>query len=195
MNKLDKEFEKGVKLLKENKLEASLKVFSKLIESTPDRADFYSERGVVYFHMNKRNESLADMDKAVELEPLKSYRYSSRAFIRGHFKDIDNAIKDYQKAVELDPEDAIAHNNLGLLEEQLGYHKQAKDRYKIADDLSVDGRSDKGLQGEEIKARNIQKEIDEAKEKSSFLNEIKSLGSKEGRNSFLRFIKSGFKEV
>lgn len=195
MNKLDKEFEKGVKLLKENKLEKALNVFNRLIELEPNCADFYSERGVVYFHMNKAKESIADMNKAVDLQPMKSYRYSSRAYILGHFKDIEKAIADYKKAIELDPEDAIAQNNLGMLEEQLGYHKQAKERYKLADGLAIDGRSEQGIQGEKIVARNIQKEIDLEQANKSLWKELKAIGSKEGRASFLRFLKSGFKKI
>jgi Flp pilus assembly protein TadD len=38
--------------------------------------------------------------------------------------------------VELDPEDAVAHNNLGMLLEQQGYKKEADDRFARADKLS-----------------------------------------------------------
>ena len=45
------------------------------------------------------------------------------------------AIEDYKKALELDPEDAVTWNNLGLLEEQLGYQEQARERYRVSDEL------------------------------------------------------------
>ena len=47
------------------------------------------------------------------------------------------AIEDYKRTVELDPEDAVTWNNLGLLEEQLGYQEQAKERYRVSDDCSA----------------------------------------------------------
>ena len=49
--------------------------------------------------------------------------------------DLRGAIEDYKRAVELDPEDAVTWNNLGLLEEQLGYQEQAKERYRVSDEL------------------------------------------------------------
>ena len=46
------------------------------------------------------------------------------------------AIEDYEKAIELDPEDAVAFNNLGLVEEKLGRKEKAKDYFEKADSLS-----------------------------------------------------------
>ena len=137
------------------------------------------------------------MDEAVRLQPLKPYRYSSRAYIRGHFKLTQEAIADYEKAIELDPEDAVAQNNLGMLQEQLGYKNEAKKRFEIADDLMENpkGNTDVGIQGEPLEARNIQREINEAKKNESLWNELKSLKSKEGRASFGKFVKSGFKNT
>jgi tetratricopeptide (TPR) repeat protein len=44
--------------------------------------------------------------------------------------------KLYEKAIELDPEDAVAYNNLGLVEEKLGRMEKAKDNFEKADSLS-----------------------------------------------------------
>lgn len=195
--KNDKKYDKGVKLLKAEKFVEALKVFDELIREFPQNADYWSERGVVYFHMQKRNESLADMNKALELQPTKSYRYSSRAYILGHFGQTKAAIEDYQKAIDLDPDDAIAHNNLGLLEEQLGYKEKAQNRYKRADELDKNnfGQSDRGIEGEPIDARNIQKEINAEKAEKTLWSTLKSIGTKEGLSSFKRYIISGFKET
>ena len=45
-------------------------------------------------------------------------------------------ITDYEKAIELDPEDAVAFNNLGLVEEKMGRMEKAKDYFEKADSLS-----------------------------------------------------------
>jgi tetratricopeptide (TPR) repeat protein len=197
MNLKDKRYNDGVALLKAEKFEAAITHFNHLINDFPDEADFYSERGVVYFHMKNKKASLADMDKAVELQPLKSYRYSSRAFIKGAFKLTKEAISDYAKAIDLDPDDAVAQNNLGLLEEQLGYQKSSLKRFKIADELAErqPGSSDQGIMGNEINARNIQKEIEAENDRKNIWTELKSIGSKDGINSFKRFISSGFKKT
>jgi tetratricopeptide (TPR) repeat protein len=193
----DKKYQKGVELLKSEKFDKALLLFNELIEEFPQNADYWSERGVVYFHMQKKSEALADMNKALELQPMKSYRYSSRAYILGHFGQTRAAIADYQKAVELDPEDAIAHNNLGLLEEQLGYKEKAQSRFTKADELDKNsfGQADRGIKGDPIDARNIQKEIDAEKAEGNLWSTLKSIGTKEGLSSFKKFIKSGFKET
>jgi len=197
MDKYQQKFDKGVELLKAGNLDKSLSVFDDLIKADATNGDFWSERGVVYFHLGKKKESLADMDEAVRLQPLKPYRYSSRAYIRGHFKMTKEAIRDYEKAIQLDPEDAVAQNNLGMLQEQLGYKKEAKKRFDTADDLMENskGNTDLGIQGEPLEERNIQQEINQAKKNQSLWSELKSLSSKEGRASFEKFVKSGFKKT
>lgn len=197
MKIMNKEFEKGISYLKSAEYQKALEVFNTLVDKDPSNAAYYSERGVVHFHLSKKHKSLHDMDKAVELEPQKSYRYSSRAYIRGHYGMIEEAIEDYQKAVDLDPEDAVAHNNLGLLLEQRGYKKYANLSFQKADELADiaanKGRTDIGVRGEEIQFKNLQKEIDAEAHKSSMLTELKKLFTKEGRSSFLQFLKSGLR--
>jgi tetratricopeptide (TPR) repeat protein len=46
------------------------------------------------------------------------------------------AIADYEKAIELDPEDAIAYNNLGIVEEKLGRKEKAQQNFNKADALA-----------------------------------------------------------
>ena len=197
MSNYQEKFDKGVELLRAGDFEKSLKIFNNLIHEQPNNAEYWSERGVVYFHLGKKKESLADMDEAVRLQPEKPYRYSSRAYIRGHFKMTQEAIADYEKCIELDPEDAVAQNNLGMLQEQLGYKKEAKKRFDIADDLMENpkGNTDLGIKGEPLESRNIQKEIEEERKNQSLWTELKSLSTKEGRASFGKFLKSGFKKV
>lgn len=190
-------FDAAVELLKAGKHTEALDIFNQLVELEPKNAYFLSERGVVHFHLKNKKQSLEDLDKALELEPHKPYRYSSRAYVLGHYGKIDAAIKDYEKAISLDPEDAIAHNNLGLLQEQLGYMEKSKGNFEKADELagivSNRGRANLDLEGEEIEARHIQKEIDEQRESQSFGREIMQVFTKSGFKSFTDFIKAGFK--
>jgi tetratricopeptide (TPR) repeat protein len=120
--------------------------------------------------------------------------------MKGHLKDIEGAIEDYKMAISLDPDDAIAHNNLGLLEEQLGFHLQAKKRFSQADELS-ELLKDSGIEMPGIshdEPRNIQKEIDEEKKqnpvKKSLVKEMMLVfTNKESRAEFFRFVRNGFK--
>lgn len=121
--------------------------YTRAIEIKPNEAEYYSDRAVAFFHTDQGQYSLADMNKAQELEPGKGYRYSSRAFIKDHLGDLDGAIEDYKVAVRIDPQDAIAQNNLGLLEEKKGYKQQSKKRFLTADKLA-DGEKEQIKRGE-----------------------------------------------
>lgn len=194
-----KRFEEGVALLKAEKFDEALAIFNQLVKDFPNSAECWSERGVVHFHLDNKTEALADFDKAAAMEPHVSYRYSSRAYIRGHYGMTLEAIEDYKKAIEIDPDDAIAYNNLGLLEEQLGYKEIAKQRFEVADHLQdgtpMGSQKHEDVQGTQISPRNIQKEIDEERENRNVWSVLKTLSTKEGRGSFKKFLKSGFKDV
>lgn len=187
--------QKGVDLIKAEKFTEALAYFSSLIEKEPNQADYYCERGVTYFYLKDKLKALKDFDRAVELQPNKPYRYSSRAYILGYFGHTEEAIEDYKKAVELDPEDAIAYNNLGLLEEKLGYKTSAVENFKKADLLKdgkqVDGTYDIGVEGKELNYNEEEKETTV----NSIWEAMGQLKTKEGRASFYKFLKSGFKEI
>ncbi|NQX91707.1 MAG: tetratricopeptide repeat protein [Flavobacteriales bacterium] len=120
---------------KEGKHKEAIELFNKLIEQGAN-PDLLHDRGVSYFHIGNKKKCLADFDSALNLQPDYSYRYSSRAFIKAAFKDTTGALEDYRKAVEMDPEDAVAQNNLGLLEEQMGWKDDRQKRFKIDDALN-----------------------------------------------------------
>jgi tetratricopeptide (TPR) repeat protein len=134
--------------------------YTRAIELNPDEAEFYSDRAVAFFHTDQGQYSLADMNRAQELEPGKSYRYASRAFIKDHLGDLDGAIEDYKVAISIDPDDAIAHNNLGLLEEKKGYKQESKKRFVTADQLA-DGEKDQIKRGETPDRWKEKNEVDE----------------------------------
>lgn len=164
----------------------------------PNNPDILNDRAVCLFHMGRKQEALSELDKGVEMQPDYSYRYSSRAYIRSAMKDIDGAIEDYKKAIELDPEDAIAHNNLGLLEEQLGYIKQAQDRFKVSDELRKILDDNQIERPQMPPARNIQRELDQEPpadiSTKAHVREVgKALSNKDDWKGFLRFVKNGFR--
>jgi len=135
INHADALFFRGLCYRKAGKFQESINDLTIVINKLPEEADLYSERGVSYFHLKDYIAAVIDMDKAVELEPENPYRYSSRAYIKAYL-DIDGAIADYRKTIQLDPKDEIAYNNMGLLSENRGNFKQAKQSFKKSDELS-----------------------------------------------------------
>ncbi|MEY5043011.1 MAG: hypothetical protein RJA19_238 [Bacteroidota bacterium] len=97
--------------------------------------DWIHDVALCHFHLGRKQEALEGLDRAANLQPEYGYRYASRAWMRQALGDLDGARADYERAIALDPEDAISHNNLGLLEEQMGYRREAQRRFQVADEL------------------------------------------------------------
>jgi tetratricopeptide (TPR) repeat protein len=114
-------------------LENALSDYNRALEINPNHANILSDRGVLHFKMKNNTLALKDFDSTVLLEPTNPYRYSSRAFIKSSMDELQGAIDDYEMAINLDPEDLVAHNNLGLVYEKLGYNKKAKKSFEKAD--------------------------------------------------------------
>lgn len=126
---------KAYSLQRTQQYEAAMEAWSSLISSDPKEAEYYAERGVCKFHLRFKS-TLEDFNTAIELDDENPYRYACRAYILDKLGDTIGAIKDYQHALHLDPENEVNHNNLGLLEEKMGYNQNAQLRFKQADLLS-----------------------------------------------------------
>ena len=196
-----KQFELGKKHMLDGSYKLALQHFDKAIKKQSDLADFHSERGVALFHLNRKKDALAALNKALMLEPDNPYRYSSRAFIKDSMGDTEGAIQDYLQCIKIDPEDAIAFNNLGMLEEKMGRKTSAKKRFKRADELislmDPEAGQIKFAPDETEKPRNIQKEINEERkqdiEKGITGIMLDVFRNKNTRKEFLEFVKSGMK--
>ena len=132
----NKTHEKAHEALKNEEIDLSIELYTKALEQNPNDCNILSDRGVAYLHAGNKELCFKDLNRAIELQPDYSFRYACRAFAKNNFGDLDGAILDYEKAVQLDKDDAVAHNNLGLLLEQKGYQKEAEERFKRADQLS-----------------------------------------------------------
>ena len=175
---------RGICYRRTGNYKASIDDFTTMLIRLSDEPTLLSERGVSFYHNNEITASLKDMDKAVELEPENPYRYSSRAYIKAKV-DVNAAIEDYKKAVELDPEDAIALNNLGLLEENAGKMKSAQKRFEKSNEII----------GYDPNKRSLKKEII-TPQKQDTLGKVMMdvFTNKTVRNEYFKFLKSFFKK-
>jgi len=167
--------------------------YTRVISVDAKDAEIYSERGVAFYHLGDLKQSLADLNRARDLEPENPYRYASRAYIRDAMGDLEGAIADYEHTIKLDPQDAVAHNNLGLLEEKRGYHNKAKVLFDFADRLDADAQAS-GQPVDDLRPKNIQREINAEKQDRSLSAEVKQVFiDKQTFKEFLRFVGRGFK--
>lgn len=196
--------EEAHEALKRGEIDRAIDLYTQAMEKTPNDPNLISDRGVAYLHKNDRVNCFKDLNLSLSLQPNYAYRYASRAFAHSHFKDIDAAINDYEKAVELDPDDAVAHNNLGVLLEQKGYKKQADERFARADKLSkmedhlleiMDEMEQNNEPAPEPLPSPI--EIDPTMQREKNVETFKAMrkifSSKKEFTDFLHFIKNGFK--
>jgi Flp pilus assembly protein TadD len=132
---MNREFAKGIAKVKENDFLTAIEHFTLAIQEDVNNVECYAERAVAYLNTNQFDLSMFDMHRCIEMEPNNSYRYSCRAFLKAKIGDTEGAIADYEMAIKLDPEDAIAYNNLGLVQETKGYRVQAQKSFEKSNDL------------------------------------------------------------
>ena len=196
----------GKKAYDQKNYEKAIGHFDRALDVLPQNAYIHYERAMCYYHLKKLSMALLDLDNAVKGQPNNPFRYASRAFVRSAAKDLKGAIADYEKAIDIDPEDAISFNNLGLLQEKLGYMKQAKANFGRADQLA-EKNGFVPFEKEEEKQENHtapqqKATVDlpkpgevliEEKPKSIWKEMAKVFTSKESLKEFLTFVQSGFK--
>lgn len=190
--------QKAHEALQKGELEVALHLLDELISVHAEHADLFNDRGVVHLHLGNQDSCYNDLGRAIELTPYKAYRYACRAFARMHFGDTDGAIEDYSVAITLDPDDAVAHNNMGLLLEQKGYYDEAKKRFERADKLA--GAEDRllrvidELEGNEISASEKNEKQEMVEDEPSFGSTlIHTFTKKKQFKEFIQFIRNGFK--
>ena len=197
---LNSEHEKAYQLLKNQSFQEALVLFDNLVYLFPEEANLYSDRGVLHIHLKNKNEAIADFDKAVELDKNYGYRYAARAYAKDFFGDTEAALVDYELAIALDPEDAISINNLGLLQEKLGYQKKAKANCERADHIAKMNEAYASLMETEQKPKNSTEDLatnntieSNATKKTLGSEFVKIFSSRKQFLDFLKFVRKGGK--
>ena len=181
-------FIEGQKLYKAKKFSEAIENFSKAIEKEENPYIYY-ERGMSYLHSRNFSLALSDLNTAAELQPENPFRFSSRAYVKDLMGDYIGAVEDYERCLKLDPNDAVALNNLGIIEDKLGRKEKAKKLVKRTDKLAA---ADEFLFQQRQKS--FDKNIEKPPTKKSFKSIVKEvLTSKDGWAELFTFVKNGFK--
>ena len=178
--------------VKDNVPDEALELFQQALDKFPKGKTALYERGVLYTNLKKLDLALFDFNKLIELEDDNPFYYACRAFIKTGLKDTQGAILDYQTTIKLDPEDAIAHNNLGLLQEQYNYKSEAEKSFERSNEILGYNPNRYGSAREEEGLNQIEKDsVDEQPSKSDIAKSV--FTRKKTFQEFLMFIKNGFK--
>ena len=101
--KLTQSLAKGSDLMSKGELEAAYKIFSTIINSTPDWAEGWNKRATVLYLMGKYKDSLNDIDEVLKRESRHFGALSGQGLVQIKLKNYEDAIKSYQAAQKIYP--------------------------------------------------------------------------------------------
>ena len=136
----------------------AIKLLSVALPDTTDKKVIYYNRAVCYLNTTQFELAVFDFSKLIEIESNKAFNYSCRAFAKARTNDKKGAIADYEKALELEPDNPITYNNMGLVQEEIGYIKQANKSFEQSDDLRKKEEANKVLNLQEN--QNVKQEVE-----------------------------------
>ena len=101
--KLTQSLAKGSDLMSKGELEAAYKIFSTIINSTPDWAEGWNKRATVLYLMGKYKDSLNDIDEVLKRESRHFGALSGQGLVRTELKNYEKAIESYQAVQKIYP--------------------------------------------------------------------------------------------
>ncbi len=104
-------FDKGLKLIGQQRYDEAIQAFSTAIEIIPQDYQAYNYRGVAWALKGNYDKALADYNKALEIRPRYAEAYNNRGFARTQHGDLSNALNDYARALKINPFFVDAYNN------------------------------------------------------------------------------------
>ena len=180
----------------QNEFDVALELLNKVLTKETNHLEALYERGVVYTNQKQFDLALFDFNKLIELAPNYAFYYACRAFVKTGMKDVNGAIADYEMAVKLDPEDAIAYNNLGLLQEEIGFKAQAEKSFARSNE-NIGYNPNRYDEGEVDTTKNIVRDEETADADEDHVSKgaiLKSVfTNKQVFKEFINFIKNEFK--
>ena len=108
---------KGSDLMSMGELEAAYKIFSTIIESTPNWAEGWNKRATVLYLMGRYQDSLNDIDEVLKREHRHFGALSGQGLVQIKLENYEKAIKSYQAAQKIYPSIKAAKIMIPQLEE------------------------------------------------------------------------------
>jgi len=109
-------FQKGLKALKENRLEAALVELTAAERGEPDDPRIHNFRGIVLARLGQSTEAAAEYREAVRLDPRMEDAYRNLGFLEWTDHNLEPAREALVRAVALSPKDTFAHYYLGRVQ-------------------------------------------------------------------------------
>ena len=102
-NKLTLMLSEGSNLVRNNKLNEAVKVFTKVIELDPEWAEAWNKRATVLYLLGEFKNSQNDIDKVLKLEERHFGALAGQGLVNIQLKNYEKAIMSYEKAKKIYP--------------------------------------------------------------------------------------------
>ncbi|OQR66579.1 small glutamine-rich tetratricopeptide repeat-containing protein alpha-like [Tropilaelaps mercedesae] len=109
----------GNELLKAEKYQEALEMYSKAIDLDPYNAVYFCNRAAAFSKLDKSSEAIEDCEAALKIDPTYSKAYGRMGIAYANMGDHEKAYKCYQKALQLDPTNESYKNNLRVARDQI----------------------------------------------------------------------------
>ena len=102
-NELTLMLSEGSNLVKDNKLNEAVNIFTKVIKLDPSWAEAWNKRATVLYLLGEFQKSQNDIDKVLELEERHFGALAGQGLVNIQLKKYDKAIMSYEKAQKIYP--------------------------------------------------------------------------------------------
>ena len=102
-NKLTIMLSEGSNLVRNNRLNEAVKVFTKVIELDPEWAEAWNKRATVLYLLGEFKDSQNDIDKVLKLEERHFGALAGQGLVNIKLKNYEKAIMSYEKAKKIYP--------------------------------------------------------------------------------------------
>lgn len=100
---LERELNKGTRLMDQQKLDEALIVFQTLVEKCPDFAEAHNKLATVLYLMNQYDESVKECEEVLSRIPHHFGALNGLGMCLYELKRFEEAIRSFQKALEVQP--------------------------------------------------------------------------------------------
>ena len=100
---IENDFKKGLVLMQNGKLEASINMFTKVIEKKPIFAEAWNKRATVYYLLGDFNSSVFDINETLKREPRHFGAMDGLGLIFIHLQEYQKAIDVYDQMLKIFP--------------------------------------------------------------------------------------------
>ena len=94
---------KGSDLMSRGELKSAYKIFSAIIESSPDWAEGWNKRATTLYLMGRYQDSLKDIDEVLKRESRHFGALSGQGIVQIELKNYEKAMKSYQAVQKIYP--------------------------------------------------------------------------------------------